>query len=318
MTLELDASDLVWGAVCLNQETSTGGVWNTQEATLHINSKELLAAWLGLQCYASSLQNAHVHLRIDNTTAVAYVNKMGGLHSKNLCHLALQVWDWCLTRNLTISAEHLPGSLNHLADKESRMDSDSSEWALHAQIFRNLMEVRGPCTVDLFASRLSAKLPTYFSWRSDPGAKAVDALTQSWTNIRGYAFPPFCLIGRCLTKIRSEKIPWILLITPLWKSQTWFPLLPEMSVDYPILLPKCNNLLTDPRGNPHPMIVQGHLQLVAWTVSGVPGKIEAFQTKLFHSCVLHGEVTQNLLTPAHGEFGRDGAPQRVSIPFVQL
>ena len=126
LTLESDASDLGWGAVCLNQTTLTGGVWNTQETTLHINCKELLAAWLGLQCYASSLQDVHVHLRIDNTAAVAYVNKMGGLHSKDLCQLALQIWDWCLSRNLTISAEHLPGSLNRLTDKESRTDSDSS------------------------------------------------------------------------------------------------------------------------------------------------------------------------------------------------
>ena len=147
----------------------------------------------------------------------------------------------------------------------------------------------------------------------------MDALTQSWNNIRGYAFPPFCLIGRCLAKIRSEKVPWVLLITPLWKSQTWFPLLPEMSVEPPIIvLPSDNYLLTDPHGNPHPMILQGHLQLVAWTVSGTPCKVEAFQTKLSHSCVHHGGATQNLLTPAHGESGRDGAYQRVSIPFVQL
>ena len=301
LTLESDASDLGWGAVSLNQKTSTGGVWNTHETTLHINCKELFAAWLGLQCYASTLQDVHIHLRIDNTAAVAYVNKMGGLHSKNLCQLALQVWDWCLSRNLTISAEHLPGSLNQLADKESRTDSDSSEWALDTQIFHRLMEMRGPCTVDLFASRLSAKLPTYFSWRTDPGAKAVDALTQSWNNIRGYAFPPFCLIGRCLAKIRSEKVPWVLLITPLWKSQTWFPLLPEMSVEPPIVLPSDSYLLTDPHGSPHPMILQGHLQLVAWTVSGTPCKVEAFQTRLSHSCVHHGGATQNLLTPVRGE-----------------
>ena len=129
-----------------------------------------------------------------------------------------------------VSAEHPPGSFNHLADKESRMDSDSWEWALHAQIFRNLMEVRGQCTVDLFSSRLSAKLPVYFSWRSDPGVKAVDPLIQSWINIRGYAFPTFYIIGRCLIKIRPEKTPWVLLITPLWKPQTWFPWLPSRDV----------------------------------------------------------------------------------------
>ena len=58
-----------------------------QETTLHNNCKELLAAWLGLQCYASHLQDAHMHLWMDNAVAVAYVNRMGCLHFKDLCEL---------------------------------------------------------------------------------------------------------------------------------------------------------------------------------------------------------------------------------------
>ena len=46
-----------------------------------------------------------------------------------------------------------------------------------------------------------------------------------------------------------------------------------------------NILLTDPHGNLHPLILKGHLQLVAWTVSGIPYKVEAFWTKLSLSCV---------------------------------
>ena len=58
--------------------------------------------------------------------------------------------------------------------------SHSSEWTVNIQIFKKLMEIRGPCTVDPFALYLSAKVPTDYSWRSDPGATAVNALTQSW------------------------------------------------------------------------------------------------------------------------------------------
>ena len=117
------------GAVCLDQNASTGGVWGKQEMALH---QELLAAWLGLQCYASNLRETHVHL---NTAAVAHINNMGGVHSEYLCSLALEVWDWCLCQDLTISAEHLPGSMNQLADRESRIISNSSEWAPDMQIF---------------------------------------------------------------------------------------------------------------------------------------------------------------------------------------
>jgi len=318
MTLESDASNLGWGAVRSVPQDSTGGVWNRQERSMHINSKELLAAWLGLRCYASNMRNAHIHLRIDNTTAVAHIIKMGGTHSWHLCQLTIKVWNWCLDRSITISAEHLPGSLNQLADTESRAQADSSKWALDLTIFQQLIAKRGPCTVDLFASRLSAKLPTYYSWRSDPGATAVDALCQPWNVVKGYAFPPFCLIGRCLAKIKSEKVPRMVLITPLWKSQAWFPLLPEMSVEKPILLPSNKRLLTDPMGVSHPMIIQGHLQLVAWTVSGVLSRVEDFQRKLLHSSVLHGESTQKHHTLVVGGFGQDGAQPRVSIPLIHL
>ena len=196
--------------------------------------------------------------------------------------------------------------------------SDSWEWSLDMQIFHRLMEIRGPCTVDLFASRLSAKLPTYYSWRSDPGATAVNAVTQPWKTVRGYAFPPFCLIGRCLTKIRSEGIPWVLLITPLWRSQTWFPLLQGMSVELPVLLPTNNRFLRNPEGTLHPMVLQGHRQLVAWTLSGIPSRTEAFQRELSHCCVHHGGAIQNPLTLVVGGSGRSGACRRESIPFVQL
>ena len=162
LTLETDASNTGWGAVCVSPRDSTGGAWNSQEQDLRIDCKELLAAWLGLQCYASNMRNVHVHLKIDNTAAVVHINKMGGTHSTNLCQLALKMWNWCLDRQMTISAEHLPGSQNQLADSESRMKSDSSEWALDVSTFQKLMKRRGPCSVDLFASRLSAKLPIYY------------------------------------------------------------------------------------------------------------------------------------------------------------
>ena len=154
------------------------------------------------------------------------------------------------------------------------------------------MEVRGECQVNLFASRLSAKLPIYYSGKLDPGASAVDALAQDWSNTKGYVFPPFCLIGRCLSKIKRERVPQIILITPLWHSQPWFPVLMEMITDTPLLLPAIMDLLLDSQGNPHPLMVQGHLQLVTWSVSGR----EAFQRKQSQSSVLPGGPALKLPT----------------------
>jgi hypothetical protein len=67
---------------------------------------------------------------MDNTAAVAYINKMGGTHSQVLSNLALDLWEWCIHNNMEVSAQHLPGHLNIRADRESRLLPDSSDWKL--------------------------------------------------------------------------------------------------------------------------------------------------------------------------------------------
>ena len=77
-----DASMTGWGAFCNNE--STHGFWNETEKGLHINHLELLAAFYALRCYAAELRDKEILLRIDNTTALSYINKMGGTHVKSL------------------------------------------------------------------------------------------------------------------------------------------------------------------------------------------------------------------------------------------
>ena len=45
-----------------------------------------------------------------------------------------------------------------------------------------------------FASRLTHQLPHFFSWRPDLEATAIDDFTQDWSQLRGYANPPWCLM----------------------------------------------------------------------------------------------------------------------------
>jgi len=51
-----------------------------------------------------------------------------------------------------------------------------------------------------------------------------------------YAFPPFCLISSCLAKVREERAQ-IVLVTPIWQAQAWYPLLLQMSIEDPVLIP---------------------------------------------------------------------------------
>ena len=45
-------------------------------------------------------------------------------------------------------------------------------------IFHRIIQILGPCQVDLFASGISAQLPKYMSWKPDPGAIVTDTLNQ--------------------------------------------------------------------------------------------------------------------------------------------
>jgi len=56
-----------------------------EEQTLHINCLEILAA---VQTFAKGKLSISIFLRIDNTTAMAYINRKGGKMSLTLSHLA--------------------------------------------------------------------------------------------------------------------------------------------------------------------------------------------------------------------------------------
>ena len=108
LTIDSDASLQGWGACCNHQRT--GGPWSTQECRMHINCLELLAATLATQTFAKFRTGISILLRIDNTTAVAYINHLGGTASKDLVAQTKKLWMWCLERNIHITTQYLPGA----------------------------------------------------------------------------------------------------------------------------------------------------------------------------------------------------------------
>ena len=66
-----------WGGVC--QGKYTRGIWTREgSSSLHINALELKAACFAVRTFTVNQRHLHVHLRMDNRTAVAYLLKMGG------------------------------------------------------------------------------------------------------------------------------------------------------------------------------------------------------------------------------------------------
>ena len=114
-------------------------------------------------------------LQLDNSTAAAYINNLGGTVSPALTALAKSIWLWALERDLMITAQHIPGVTNMIADRKSRLEGDRSNWMLSRSVFHKISQILGPLEVDLFASRLTYQLPWFFSRRPDQLAEAVDA-----------------------------------------------------------------------------------------------------------------------------------------------
>ena len=129
LVIDSDASLRGWGAAC--QDQRTGGPWSAEEENMHINCLELLAATLAVETFTKDRTGLSVLLRIDNTTAVAYINNLGGTVSRELLNLAKDLWMWCLERNIHITVQHLPGVMNHIADAESRTMRDRLDWKLN-------------------------------------------------------------------------------------------------------------------------------------------------------------------------------------------
>ena len=159
--LTTDASNEGWGAVCGSQ--STGGFGSSAEKNHHINYFQLLAAFLGLKAFCSSHRDMHLSHKMDNTTAVAVINNMGTSHCEQLNALNNEIWDWCVARNLWISAGHIAGKCNVEADHESRQTHTATEWMLQKRklLAHALDQLQFTPEIDLFATRINCQFPQY-------------------------------------------------------------------------------------------------------------------------------------------------------------
>ncbi|KAG7298972.1 hypothetical protein JYU34_017443 [Plutella xylostella] len=257
-----DSSLTGWGIVCGGE--SARGNWNESELSLHINTLELKAAFIGLKIFAAKLTNCELLLRIDNSTAICYINRMGGVQHTHLNNIARDIWQWCEVRGLFVFASYVKSSDN-VADYGSRLINVDTEWELADYAFTQIENCFGILEFDLFASVQNAKYPRYSSWKHDPDAELIDAFTFSWQSLNFYAFPPFSLVARVLQKILSDKANGVLVV-PMWPSQAWYPLWSRLIVSKKLVFQPSEHLLFSPFRNYHPL--HANLTLVAARLSG--------------------------------------------------
>ena len=79
---------------------------------------------------------------------------------------------------------------------------------------------------------------------------------------------------------------------------------------------KSDDLLLSSQSEPHPLVIQGHLTLATWPISGDPCRIKDFRKRLPPSYVPPGEMGQRNHTIQPGDDGFAGVVQGKSIQFL--
>ena len=237
------------------------GEWFGQECHFHINKKEIIAGHKAIQGMMHKVDLVQLHL--DNMTAVAFINRMGGTRSSPLCQAAMSLWHTVLSKQGWVKATWVPREGNQLSDLLSKSALQTWEFSLSPSVATVLWTRWFLPVVDVFASNQCHLLPDYYSWYRDPVALARDAFAvRRWPN-RIFCFPPVPLLSMTLTKIREDKVMAIVIL-PEWRTAHWWDILSPMLLTDPFPLGFYRNVLIPTEGQKLPYLHP----LVACLLSG--------------------------------------------------
>jgi hypothetical protein len=262
------------------------------------NWREATATWYGLQAFESRLENTTLLVYTDNSANVAALRR-GGSPDPTLSEIARRTLSWAHSRSIVLSVAHIAGVDNTLADELSRVRVDYSDFKLHPRLFEHLCQRFFRPTHDLFATAANTQLPLFFSRMPQPGAAAVDAFHQSWSQLRAYANPPFAIMGQVLRKVEQDAAT-IWLVAPVWKTAHWWPLLLELLTEDPQLLPHSyDTFLPGFLGSQQALECPSWRSLAA-SLSGAPSAREAYQSTLLERSRKQSDPPPSAITTTTG------------------
>lgn len=151
--------------------------------------------------------------------------------------------------NIWLTCLHIPG-VSNLAEEQLHKFQGELEWSLNSDMFSKICQLWVEPSIDIFATRLNAKVLQFCCWNPDLDAKFIDCYTINWSDFNSvYIFCPFSLLGRSVQKIRMDRARGIV-IAPIWPNRQWFTALMKTLVDIPaVLLLKVNLILQLPHSN---------------------------------------------------------------------
>ena len=218
--------------------------WSETESCQHINLLEIRAAKEGIRELVDPHETVRPH--IDNTTACAYIRKIGGTRSVSLCQESLKLWREVVSRDVHVLSPFWLSSLDNLeADFLSRQALLAWDFQLSRRIFRRICcQFQVKPTLDAFATSRTNLLPRYMTWERDTSAVGQNCLNYFWDPVT-WLFPPVPLIPAVLREVEEQQIEAIL-ICPGWKRALWWPHLSKMLVQPIRRLPAARLCLSYP------------------------------------------------------------------------
>ena len=242
--LTCDASETGYGAhiVFYNERKFCSRMWNELQ-------KCMSSSYLGLMALLleSFIAGKKITVFSDNQNVVRIVHN--GSSVGHLQRIAVDIFSFCTSNNVSFQAQWIPRAENQLADYLSRI-VDPDDWSLSPRLFHLIVDKWGPFHVDRMASHHNSRLPRFYSKFWCPGSEAVDCFTQDWgKGCNNYVCPPTCLVTAVLFHMQFCKANGTLIV-PEWKTAPFWPLLhnparpgmfPDFVKDY-FYLPKSRDM----------------------------------------------------------------------------
>ena len=167
-----------------------------KEKALHINCKELLAAYYLEVLKEISKINMSKHFQIINKTRIFSNYKKIGRTKSSICNdIVKNIWLFCVKNRIWITAKHFPGAENVIADYESRISYKDAEWMLNPEIFQKAIK--------------------HLKFKPNLDAYLIDAFSSHWGFYKCYLFPPN-------PSKDSHDQTEVILVIPKWPTQPWF------------------------------------------------------------------------------------------------
>ena len=255
--IQTDACGRGWGSTTvpdLNGKVALRriqGQFSGEQMEYHINAKEVIASMEGVldTMETFDLRGEHLMVETDNTVTMAYINKMGG-RKVLLTKLLRPMFTEAARRGNTVTARHLAGVLNVVADWASREFASLLEATLHRWVWLEMVQRLsiGTPSIDLFATAGNSQCTSFVSRIYTEGCLAVDSINENWDLLPAgllYAFPPFALIAATMQKV-AESGRTTLMVVPAWTTAPWWPVLISLLAAEPVLIDRREGLLTTP------------------------------------------------------------------------